>query len=60
MIDSELGDIATRAAAQFPGKLRELFVIISDDMVSRARKSKRVRENAAEEEPPSQRRAEDE
>ena len=54
LIDSELAELATRAANQFSGKLRELFVIISDDMVSRSRK--RGRDGRQDEEPPSQRR----
>jgi len=61
LVDSELSEIASRAASQFPGRLRELFVIISDDMVSRVPKApKRVLEASAEDEPPSQRRAETE
>lgn len=61
LVDSELADIARRASAQFPGRLRELFVIISDDMVpkGRSRPDKRGPEAASEDEPPSQRLAED-
>ena len=58
LVDSELAELANRAAGQFPGRLRELFVIISDDMVSKSRTRKRGREGQAEEEPPSQRRSE--
>jgi len=61
LIDSELSEIATKASSQFSGRLRELFVIISDDMVQRkpsSRANKRGPERS-EDEPPSQRRAED-
>ena len=59
LIDSELAEVASRASSQFPGKLRELFVIISDDMVSKFTSRKRGRQDRREEpedEPPSQRR----
>jgi hypothetical protein len=61
LVDSELADVAKRASAQFSGRLRELFVIISDDMVprGRARPDKRGPETASEDEPPRQRHAED-
>lgn len=38
---AEVGELASRAAVSFPGKLRSLFVVLSDDMVSRSRRSKR-------------------
>ena len=58
LLDSELTELANKASTQFPGRLRELFVIISDDMVSRARKRGRDRDQPGDE-PPSQRRAGD-
>ena len=59
LIDSELAEVATRASNQFPGKLRELFVLVSDDMVSRAGSRKRGRDGRdgrPDDEPPRQRR----
>jgi len=62
LIDSELSEVAAKASAQFSGRLRELFVIISDDMVPRARPGANRRKRGPDDTdngPPSQRRAED-
>ena len=37
----EIGDLTNRAAQKFPGKLRSLFIVLSDDMVTSNRRSKR-------------------
>jgi len=67
LIDSELSEVAAKASAQFSGRLRELFVIISDDMVPRFKRDTRAPKDTrskkrgperSEDEPPSQRRAE--
>jgi hypothetical protein len=55
LVDDDLRDLASKASGQFGGRLRELFVILNDDMVprSRSRPPKRGREGASEDEPPS-------
>jgi hypothetical protein len=61
LVDSELSEIAKRASAQFPGRLKELFVILNDDMAprGRSRPGKRGPETALEGEPSRQRQDED-
>jgi len=60
LVDAELSEVASKVPVQFTGRLRELFVIISDDMVSRrptssTRASKRGPDAPADGEPSSQR-----
>jgi hypothetical protein len=58
LLDSDLATIATKASPNFSGRLRELFIVLSDDMVSRpTRVPKRGHDGSADGEPPSQRPA---
>jgi hypothetical protein len=60
LVDDDLAEVAHKASGQFPGKLRELFVILSDDRVPGGRPggrgrptNKRGPEDQPDEEPPS-------
>lgn len=53
--DEELSKIVRQAAFSFAGQLKQLFVIINDDMVRSARNRKRVADSDATGEPPRQR-----
>jgi len=54
--DEEVGKILRQASAQFPGRLRSLFVVLSDDRVRVAKGRKRPADGGVHE-PPSQRHA---
>jgi hypothetical protein len=57
LIDADLEEIASKATG-FHGRLKELFVLLTDDMVSKQKSRKRVRDQRdGEDEPPSQRPA---
>jgi hypothetical protein len=56
LVDDDLAEVARKASGQFSGKLRELFVILSDDLVPRGanvRGNKRGPDAQSEDEPPS-------
>jgi len=58
--EEDLAKVTRQASAQFPGRLRSLFVVLSDDLIKSGgpRRNKRVAE-PSEQEPPSQRFATD-
>lgn len=57
LVDDDLAEIATKASTMFGGRLRELFIILSDDMVQPNKSRKRGPDDLSEDEPPRQRQA---
>jgi hypothetical protein len=58
--DEEIGKVLRQASSQFPGRVRSLFVVLSDDRVRGSRPRDRNPKRGAEssdQEPPSQRHA---
>jgi hypothetical protein len=55
LIDEDLKGLASKVSGSFPGRLRELFVVLDDDLVprSKVRPPKRGPEGAPDDEPPS-------